>query len=565
MSMPTRVAIYARFSTDMQNPKSAEDQERECRKHAEREGWTVVRVYQDTALSGATTGRPGYKAMLAAVRAGEFDLVLFEHLDRLGRDLEFLMAFYKEARHADCELHQLHRGKLGIFDIGILGTFAQIFLEELSYKTRRGLVGKIKAGKSAGGQSYGYHARRTASGELMKGEQVIDPDEGLIVERIFKEYAAGKSPIKIATDLNADGIPAPRGKGNGSGHWRQTTINGNRERGTGILNNELYIGRRVWNRLRYSKHPETGRRVSKLNPSGEWITHVDEELRIIEQDLWDAVKARQTAQQRVRGSKAASDRNGLSAAQGVRRRKYLLSGLLSCGRCGGNLTIAGSGKARRYYCADHKEKGIAVCTGIRGLKERAAATSILSGLKTGLMKDEAYAEFREKFMARMKAGEKDREDMLRLQDQSIRKLETRHANLMKAVEDGDFSAPIVAQLNKVDTELAEARAHRAELTPEPITLPTDLPALYRAHVEDLVTTLSDEEVSGRASEELHTLIDTVVVDWDAETKVHHLELRGKLLNMLNAVRPAGEAGLTESESSLKLVAGVGFEPTTFRL
>ena len=83
--------------------------------------------------------------------------------------------------------------------------------------------------------------------------------------------------------------------------------------------------------------------------------------------------------------------------------------------------------------------------------------------------------------------------------------------------------------------------------------------------EDIVATLQDEEVSGRASDELHTLIDTVTVNWDAETKVHHLELRGKLLNMLNAVRPAGEAGLTESESSLKLVAGVGFEPTTFRL
>jgi site-specific DNA recombinase len=165
----------------------------------------------------------------------------------------------------------------------------------------------------------------------------------------------------------------------------------------------------------------------------------------------------------------------------------------------------------------------------------------------------------------MKSAEKQREDMLRIHEQSIRKLETRHANLMKAVEDGDFSAPIVAQLNKVDAELIEARAKRAALTPEPITLPTDLPALYRAYVEDIVTTLQDEEVSGRASEELHSLVDTVSVDWDADEKVHYLELRGKLLEIINAARPAGEAGLAESESSLKLVAGVGFEPTTFRL
>ena len=565
MTITPRVAIYARFSTDMQNPKSAEDQERECRKHAEREGWTVVQVFQDTALSGATKGRPGYEALLAAVKAGQFDIVLFEHLDRLARDLEFLMAFYKEARHADCELHQLHRGKLGIFDIGILGTFAQIFLEELSYKTRRGLIGKIEAGKSAGGLSYGYCVRRAAAGEVIKGEQDINRDEALVVERIFTEYAAGKSPIQIATDLNADGIPAPRGKGNSSGHWRQTTINGNRERGTGILNNELYIGRRVWNRLRYSKHPETGKRVSRLNPQEDWVTFEAPDLRIVEQSVWEAVKARQTAQKRLRTKQTESDPNGLSVAQSMRRRKYLLSGLLSCGQCGGNLTIAGSGKARRYYCANAKEKGAAICTGMPGLKEQDAAISILSGLKTGLMQDEAYAEFREKFLARTKAVEKEREDVLRIHAQSISKLETRHANLMKAVEDGDFSAPIVAQLNKVDAELIEARAKRAALTPEPVTLPTDLPALYRAYVEDIVATLQDEEVSGRASEELHGLVDTVSVDWDADEKVHHLELRGKLLQIINAARPADEAGLAESESSLKLVAGVGFEPTTFRL
>ena len=79
-------------------------------------------------------------------------------------------------------------------------------------------------------------------------------------------------------------------------------------------------------------------------------------------------------------------------------------------------------------------------------------------------------------------------------------------------------------------------------------------ALSNAY-DDLVGTLSDEGVSGRASEELHQIIDTVVVTWDAEAKHHALELRGKLLEMLNITKPAGEAGLDISESSLKLVAG----------
>ena len=565
MTIKPRVAIYARFSTDMQNPKSAEDQERECRKHADREGWSVTQVFQDTALSGATKGRPGYEALLSAVKAGQFDIVLFEHLDRLARDLEFLMAFYKEARHVECELHQLHRGKLGIFDIGILGTFAQIFLEELSYKTRRGLIGKIEAGKSAGGLSYGYSTRRTATGEVVKGELDLNTLETQIVERIFKEYAAGKSPIHIASSLNADGIPAPRGRGNSSGHWRQTTINGNHDRGTGILNNELYVGRRVWNRLRYSKHPETGKRVSRLNPAEDWIIFEDPALRVIEQSLWEAVKALQSEHKKVRSTKPASDKKGLSVGQSFRRRKYLLSGLMSCGQCGGNLTVAGSGKARRYYCANAKEKGASVCTGMRGLKEADAATSILSGLKTGLMQDEAYADFRDRFLARTKAQEEERGKMLKLHNQNIRQLENKIANIVRSVEDGDAPTSLKKRLKELETDLEAACIKREAITPEPITLPPDLPAFYRAHIEDLIGTLSDEDVAGRASDELHGWIDTVVVDWDAEAKVHRLELRGELLKMLNATRLAGDAGLAECESSLNLVAGVGFEPTTFRL
>ena len=44
-----------------------------------------------------------------------------------------------------------------------------------------------------------------------------------------------------------------------------------------------------------------------------------------------------------------------------------------------------------------------------------------------------------------------------------------------------------------------------------------------------------------------------------------LEIRGKLMEMLQKEKPADAAGLVSCESSLKLVAGVGFEPTTFRL
>ncbi|WP_260064351.1 recombinase family protein [Ruegeria sp. B32] len=307
---PARVVIYARFSSDLQNPKSTEDQIRECSAHAKREGWKITEIFQDQGISGATAERPGYQALLAAVQARAVDIVLIEHIDRLARDTEHMTAFYKAATHEDVEIHSLGKGKLGILDIGIMGTLAALYLEDLADKTRRGLAGRIERGKSAGGLSYGYRRTLDDRGDPIKGTLEIDETQAAVVARIFREYADGKSPLRIASDLNADKIPAPRGRDEGSGHWKQNTINGNRERGTGILNNELYQGRRIWNRLRYSKHPDTGRRVSKLNSPEAWKTQEVPELRIVEEDLWNAVKARQEALSKQRGKRTATTKTG---------------------------------------------------------------------------------------------------------------------------------------------------------------------------------------------------------------------------------------------------------------
>ncbi len=78
-------------------------------------------------------------------------------------------------------------------------------------------------------------------------------------------------------------------------------------------------------------------------------------------------------------------------------------------------------------------------------------------------------------------------------------------------------------------------------------------------------TLTDEAVAGPAADELHTLVETVVVSWDEEAELHTLEVRGKLLELLSFVDRKKAATLSGAACSLKLVAGVGFEPTTFRL
>ncbi|MCE6949466.1 recombinase family protein [Cereibacter sphaeroides] len=262
---------------------------------------------------------------------------------------------------------------------------AQAFLENLAFKTRRGLRARVASGHSAGGRAYGYCARLDERGQYIPGELEISEDEAAVIRRIFRDYAAGVSSQKIAAQLNAEHIPAPRGRGDGSGHWKQNTINGNQTRGTGILNNELYIGRRVWNRLRYGKHLTTGRRISRLNKPEALEVNEIPALRIVDQDLWDAVKELQSRQTKLGAGTAQTERTDLAANRVLKRRRHLLSRLVRCGICGGPMTVAGGsakGDKRRYYCTNHKEKGASVRPGQPGIAQAALGISPWAGCAT---------------------------------------------------------------------------------------------------------------------------------------------------------------------------------------
>src|SRR5262249_58147868 len=126
--------------------------------------------------------------------------------------------------------------------------------------------GRVEVGRAAGGNAYGYAVVRETDdrGEPVRGGRRIDPVAAAVVVSVFREYAAGVSPRAIAKRLNAARVPGPRGMG-----WTASTIHGNRQRGTGLLNNEMYVGRLVWNRQRFVKDPDTGRRRAQPNPPPE--------------------------------------------------------------------------------------------------------------------------------------------------------------------------------------------------------------------------------------------------------------------------------------------------------
>jgi len=112
-------------------------------------------------------------------------------------------------------------GALTHMHIGIMGTMAQMTLSDLRDKTKRGQLGRARAGRVPGGLAYGYAVVPPAPGSPDAGERKIISAEAAIVGRIFKSYAAGTCPRTIARDLNAADIPGPDGR-----PWIDTTIRG---------------------------------------------------------------------------------------------------------------------------------------------------------------------------------------------------------------------------------------------------------------------------------------------------------------------------------------------------
>lgn len=348
-----RAVIYARFSTDMQRAESIGDQAELCRRYIERQGGTLVETYADPATSGSSAFRPGFQRLRADANARRFDVVVTEAIDRLSRNLADVARLFDELTFDNVQIHTTGFGLVTQMHVGVMGMMGQMQLADIREKTRRGLAGRVREGKSPGGLAYGYDIAPPKPGAQVAGERKINSTEAAVVERIFRDYAAGKAPRQIAANLNAEGIPGPGGR-----LWGDTTIRGQIDRGTGILNNTLYIGQLTWNACSYVKNPATGKRVARVNPLDQREVTAVPELRIIDDELWRQVKTRQGEVRTEMGKDASGN-----ALNRTHRRKFLLSGLLTCSCCGAGYAVLSQD---RYGCSTYRSK--AACTnGVRSI------------------------------------------------------------------------------------------------------------------------------------------------------------------------------------------------------
>lgn len=538
----TRVAIYARYSTDMQREASIEDQLRICRERVAREGWMIERVYSDQGISGSTLLRPGIQQLMADAQAGHFDIVLSESIDRLSRDQEDIAGLYKRFGFLGVKIVTLSEGEISELHIGLKGTMGALFLKDLADKTRRGLRGRVEVGRSGGGNCYGYDVVKSLE---ERGERTINEREAEVVRRIFRDYASGISPKTIAMKLNQEGIPCPRGNG-----WGASTIYGNRERGTGIINNELYIGKLVWNRLRYLKDPDTGRRVSRLNPEDQWIIKDVPNLRIVDDELWQAVRDRQKPLTVEKVKQACH----------ARRPKYLFSGLMRCGHCGGGYSMISQ---THIGCSAARNKG--TCSNRKGMKMADLENHVLFTLQHRLMDEELCQQYCDEYtrhMNRLRADENARRSAYRAEIAAMPKKVRTMIDIM--YEKGVEAAYLVDEMTALEARKAELEALLAEEEELPPLIHPNMAKVYRSKIADLSAALNDSHGRQQAAEIIRSVVDRIVLT-DVGEKALAIDIEGALAGILalaygdEAKGLTGEALIPASrKKQLTVVAGVGF-------
>ena len=585
-----RVALYARYSSDNQRDASITDQLRMCRLRAEKEGWTVVEEYTDHSISGASMiQRPGIQALVMDSTRGRFDMVLAEALDRISRDQEDIAGIYKRMRYADVRMFTLSEGEISELHVGLKGTMNALFLKDLADKTRRGLRGRVEDGKSGGGLCYGYDVVKKFDdrGEAVRGDRTINETEAGIVRRIFNDYLAGKSSRAIAMALNREGVSGPQGSA-----WGPSTIHGNPKRGTGILNNEMYIGKLVWNRLRYIKDPDTGRRVSRLNPGSEWVVQEVPELRIIADEIWVAVKERQN-----RLAYEPATEKPTNFLNDRRRPKHLFAGLVKCGCCGGGYSMISKDL---LGCSTARNKG--TCDNRLNIRRDALEASILNGLRKHLLEPELFKEFCAEFTREVNRLRIERGADLEGWRRELERVDKELDKIVDAIMQGFPLSKLKDKSEKLEARKIELTEKLANADEPPPLLHPNMAALYAQRIGQLYEHLQDEDGRARAAETFRSLIDQVTLvpdkgelaivlrgdlgaiqrftagkknpDFLSEAEaLDNLLSQGSLVagvrNRRSLRNGSGNAKTSAREatevSQLSLVAGTGFEPVTFRL
>jgi site-specific DNA recombinase len=416
--------------------------------------------------------------------AAQFDLVVVMDLSRLSRSQADLPKLIDRLVHRGVRVVGVQDGydsarKGHKLQAGLSGIIGESFREMCSEKTYSALESRAQRGQPTGGRAFGYR-----------------DGEAAIVLRIFQEYADGASAKGLAEELNREGIPSPGSSWKRTtrrrGGWAPSAIAGDPKRGIGILNNQIYVGRDLWNRSRWIKDPDSGRRVAVQRPRSEWIVKEAPDKRLIPDELWNRVKARQAARSHEVGDAISKK---IKRSMG-RAPRYLFSSLLKCKVCGSSYVMA---DATHYSCSGYVNGR--VCKNSQRVRRDVVESKLLAGIRTTLLSDQSIERFKGKLIRSLRkpCPDANRIPMLGLEV----------SNYADAIGHGIRSAALLERLEAAEAALERLREGSKVIDAKAILklLPAAI-GRYRALIEDLGNSRIDMQ---RARETLREMLGTIPV------------------------------------------------------
>jgi len=422
-----KAVIYARYSSSGQREESIEGQIRECTEYAERNGMTVVKVYEDKALTGRTDRRPGFQQMIKDSDRHQFEAVICWKTDRFARN-RYDAAIYKARLRKNgvrlCYAREsIPEGAEGIILESIMEGYAEYYSANLSENVKRGNYESALKHQTLGKRVLGY--RKASDGTFE-----IDPDMGWIIKRIFDEFDSGRTMFQIFRGLNEDGLKTASG-----GNFNKSSLRR-------ILSNEKYKG------------------VYRFMD----ICDEDAIPALVSKEQFDRVQ-----QKLAKSLHNPKNRNGI---------RFAMTSKLFCGHCGsamvGDSATNPSGETYYWYTCNGRRSHI--CQ-----KKREPKDDLEKMIARHLMDILADQSLLEAIADRcMEILEDDTDPELDGLKASLATIERKIANLLKALADGlnyDSVKKAISDLeeDKKKTEQAIARKNieRPKLTRESILLMLD--------------------------------------------------------------------------------------------
>ena len=550
-------AIYSRYSSDLQNDRSIDDQLRNCQRFADRQGWQIAsgHIYSDRAVSGATViGRSGLRDLLRAAdsKPRPFDYILIDDTSRLSREQVEQASIIRDLAESGVYIYFVSDG-IDTKDetaqniiLPIHGIKDSLYLRDLAKKTHRGMAGQVLNGYNSGGRTYGYHYetvpdptgvidKKTRQVKSLGTSISIDPAQAKTVRMIFSMYADGYGLKSICQTLNEQEIDPP-------GKARQLSKNSKRPSWCpnairNILLNPKYIGDWTWNKYQWIRKHSTGKRVRRPRPQEDWIEYKNPDLAIIERDLWRTVQGR--FEDRKHADKSEAKRT---------RRKYFMSGLVKCNICGANLIISKSdGEDNIFYqCSFNWHRGATVCPNNIRIRKSDLENRVIMAIKDRILNPDIISIMVARINQALKELRGNSNGARRELVDSRRKISNDIQKLIALIAGSNADMPTVQRaIEDKESELAKIEAQIDSLEDQrhskPLQIDPDYILGWLNRLEELIE--SDPDTARTQIADLIGTLKAKPIEVDGERA---LELTGKpkLDGILGAI-----GGMTTTKNS----------------